>query len=158
MSELLPVPARAELRVLPLSPKPNWRGIVAYTVGWSLSLMAALGHRWSREVIEEWTQVIAGHIYYPPHKYPSASLQGHESVHDWQARRFGAVRYTLGYLLSRERRRHYEAMAYAYEVAYYSRSAEERAGTAANPIYRCGWTRAEARQLIDAYTDRWLDD
>lgn len=154
--DLLPVPSRGELRTLPLLPKPIWKGFIAHAVGWSLGVLAWFGHRWSREVLGRWTQTLSGRIYYPPDRYPSASLQGHESVHDWQARHVGGLRYSLGYLLSRRRRQHYEAMAYAYEVAFHGRGAEERARVASDPIYRCGWTRAEARMLIDEYTVRWL--
>ena len=157
IADMLPVPRPGDLRTLPVVAKPNWRGLVAYSVGWSLGLMAWLGHRWSREVLGEWTQVIAGIIYHPVHKYPSASLRGHESVHDWQARHWGGIRYSLGYLLRQERRRHYEAMAYAYEVVQHYRSAEERAGMASQPIYRCSWTRDEARELIDRYADALRD-
>lgn len=152
-----PIPKPGELRTLPLSPKPNWRGVVAYVVGWFLSFLRWTGNDWARVVLEEYTQVIAGRIYHPAHKIPSRSLQGHESVHDWQQRRVGAVRYTLAYTLRPGRRRHFEAMAYGYEVAIHGRDPEERAGVAANPVYRMGWTRADARALIDAYATRFRE-
>ena len=152
------LPQPDDLRDLPMVEKPASRGVVAWVTFAFLRLGRWLGNEWAATVLDRFTQVIVGTIYYPPGKLPSASLHGHESVHDWQARTEGRVRYTLRYALSRKRRQHYEAMAYGYEVAVHGRDAEERAGVAADPVYRMGWSRAEARALIDSYADQFREE
>ena len=147
---LWPIPRPNDLRLLPVHIKPDWRGVTANVVGAFLWALDKCGSRWAHRVLTIYVQTIAGRIYRTSRPI-SWSLRGHEAVHDWQARTRGKVRYTLGYLLSRKYRQHAEAMAYGYEVACHGRDPEERAITAADPVYKMKWSRAEARTLIEAY-------
>jgi hypothetical protein len=156
---LLPIPGSAgELRALPIHVKPDWRGVVAWIVGASLWLMEIVRIRWATRIMDDWVQVISGRVYLQRGRDvaadpPSKSLLGHEAIHDWQARKFGKIRYTLNYAFRRKMRRHYEAMAYGYQVAEWGRHPENAATSASKPIYGMKWTRAEARELIDAYAE-----
>lgn len=103
---------------------------------------------------EDYIQYIAGRIYYHPSRgFPVESVQAHESVHDWQQRTDGRVRFVLRYFLSRRARQHYEAMAYAHEVAFYHRPADNAVQALTAPAYRMGWDRDAARALLDVYVE-----
>lgn len=136
--------------------KDNPRGVIAFVVLGFLRLLRWAGNGWATNTYERFVQCIGGVMYYPPGKPPSVPLQAHESVHEWQTRHFGQLRYLAKYYLTRKGRRHAEAQAYAREVAEFGRNAEERARTAADPVYMMGWTPAEARELIDRYVEAYL--
>ena len=133
---------------MPVVQKPASRGVVAWCLFAFLRALMWSGSEWARVVYVDFVQSIGGVIYWYDAK-PSRSLQGHEAVHYWQQRRY--LLHPIRYLVSVDYRRHAEAMAYAFEVVVHARSPEERAMVAANPVYKMGWTRAEARRLIGIY-------
>lgn len=145
---MLPVPSPGELRELPVVHKSKAQGARAWCVFTFLRVLRWLGNEWATTVYEDFKQHIGGVIYWFDDE-PSLSLRDHESVHEWQSRRFWP--HGARYLLSKKYRRHAEAMAYAFEVVVHSRSPEERASVAAHPVYKLGWTQDEARSLIGSY-------
>ena len=154
VTELWPVPKRDELKVLPMRHKDNPAGPVAWVVFLLLRMMRKLGSAWAKNTYERFVQNIGDVVYYVDNT-PSKSLQGHESIHTFQRETLGTIRYLWRYYSGRKGRRHAEAMAYAYETVAHGRDPEERARAAADPVYMLGWDASEARELLDAYADKF---
>lgn len=135
----------------------------------AMILMRMEVDEWAFAVLDRYVQAIDGRIYVQRkrnlERQPvSASTMAHEWCHHWQQQHWGMLRYVWGYYvgatLDRNRtfRRNAEAMAYGLEVAQFGRDPEEAAIAAASPNYGMAWSRAEARELIDAYAERFRDE
>lgn len=152
-----------------LVPMPYGLGVAS--AGGALLLAAMIGLRlnvdeWAFAVLDRYVQAIDGRIYVQRQRNlerqpVSASTMAHEWCHHWQQQQWGTLRYVWGYYvgatLDRHRtfRRNAEAMAYGLEVAWFGRDPEEAAIAAASPNYGMKWSRAEARELIDAYAAKF---
>lgn len=145
------------LRTLPVRIKPDWHGFAAKLVGAVLWLGELVRVRAATRALDRFVQVIDGVIYAPRGSDGKLGkgLLTHESVHDYQQRTRGKVRYVLGYYCSRKYRRHAEAMAYAVEVAIGARGLQDAAESASDPIYAMKWTQADASVLIGSYVKQW---
>lgn len=153
----LDTPRHEELRKLPIVEKGDARGL-PWVVFVFLRLGRFLGSSWAREVYEDFKQEILGATYWfgavrtggedegKLGQPPSLSLQGHESVHDWQRRTYGTLRHWTWYYnpFDRSMCLELEAQACGYEVAIHGRLAEERGRMLFNGPY---WLRTELGEI-----------
>ena len=145
-----------DLPTLPVRVKPDWQGVQANLVGFLIYVGQKLP-AWrifnaprtlATRAMYRFIQMIGGVIYAPPGKPPGDSIKAHEALHAWHQENLKF--YRLRYIFLRSHRRHFEAAAYALEVAKFGRDRKNAAKSLADPIYANGFKDwREAAELVD---------
>ena len=150
-----------ELRVLPIRKKTDPADPIAWVVFMFLELLSYVS-KWALKVYLDYKQPILGKLYYLGRR-PSKSLEGHESVHDWQCQTsaFGVpvlrvIVYWIHYYLWPHGMRNLEVQAYAFEVARFDRDIDEATNHLAGGVYLfVTANRLKIRSMIHASAAEW---
>ena len=155
MKFLTKVPKLTDIKLLRVREKGDWKGFNAKAVGLMIKIGLLFKVKAAKRFMEEFATTIGDTIYRPRNRGKiSKSLLYHEGVHFWQEKNYKF--YKTRYTLHRKSRLHFEAMAYAMQVAHFGTSLSDASKYLADPIYALKIEPSRARTVIWIYVQKFL--